>query len=82
VIHLFRATETNWLILSQPESSIAPYLDSLQKRLRSEDIQVGSYPRWGGGVSVSLVGRDHLRVREIVEEVERELQGSISAEPT
>ena len=40
------------------ESLIAPYLTTLQTRLKPNGIQVGSYPILGQGVFVSLVGRD------------------------
>ncbi|KAF8893021.1 Molybdopterin binding protein [Infundibulicybe gibba] len=43
---------------SRPESMIAPYLTSLQARLKPHGIQVGSYPVLGEGVFVSLIGRD------------------------
>lgn len=42
----------------RPESMIAPYLTSLQARLKPHGIQVGSYPVLGQGVFVSLIGRD------------------------
>ena len=62
---------------SLPESNIAPYLTSLHKRLQSEGIRVGSYPLLQKGVTVSLIGRDEKRVREIGEEVAREVQGEV-----
>ncbi|KAK2463317.1 hypothetical protein APHAL10511_004628 [Amanita phalloides] len=43
-----------------PESMIAPYLTSLQSRLKARGIQIGSYPVLGKGVFVSLIGRGHL----------------------
>ena len=52
-----------------PESNIAPYLTSLQKRVNSEGIRIGSYPLFLKGVYVSLIGRDEKRVRELGEEV-------------
>ena len=39
---------------------IAPYLTSLQSRLKPRGVQIGSYPLLGKGVFVSLIGRDHL----------------------
>ncbi|KAF9238130.1 MoaB/Mog domain-containing protein [Melanogaster broomeanus] len=60
-----------------PESSIAPYLTTLQKRVNSEGIRIGSYPLLQRGVYVSLIGADRERVRELAEEVEKELQGRI-----
>jgi len=44
----------------RPESMIAPYLTSLQSRLKPRGVQIGSYPLLGKGVFVSLIGRDHL----------------------
>lgn len=61
----------------QMEPFIAPYLTSLQARLASEEIQVGSYPHWKSGVTVSLIGRNEERVREIGTEVAHELKGAI-----
>lgn len=61
----------------QPESSIAPYLTSLSKRVANDGIHVGSYPQMGKGVYVSLIGEDHAKVREIAGEVEKELGGEI-----
>ncbi|TRM66900.1 MoaB/Mog domain-containing protein [Schizophyllum amplum] len=40
------------------ESSIAPYLTQLQARLLPRGISVGSYPVFGKGVFISLIGRD------------------------
>jgi len=62
---------------SLPESSIAPYLTSLHKRLKSDGIRVGSYPKLRQGVTVSLIGDDETKIREIGEEVARELQGKV-----
>lgn len=54
-----------------PESSIAPYLSSLQKRVYEEGIRVGSYPgaQLGTGVTISLIGKDKERVLELGKEV-------------
>ncbi|KAJ7777904.1 MoaB/Mog domain-containing protein [Mycena maculata] len=46
------------IFTERPESMIAPYLTTLQTRLRPHAIQVGSYPVLGQGVFVSLIGRD------------------------
>lgn len=66
---------------------IAPYLTSLQKRLKLEGIQVGSYPDLQKGVFVSLIGRDlesgqkgRLWLAEVAKEVEREVGGRIWSE--
>jgi hypothetical protein len=62
---------------SLPESLIAPYLTSLQERLKDEGIRIGSYPVLNQGVYVSLIGSNQDRVREIGKEVEKEIQGNI-----
>jgi hypothetical protein len=62
---------------SLPESSIAPYLTSLQKRVKSEGIRIGSYPMLQKGVYVSLIGLDKKRIRELGEEVAKETQGRV-----
>ncbi|XP_006455316.1 hypothetical protein AGABI2DRAFT_153347 [Agaricus bisporus var. bisporus H97] len=49
----------------RPESLIAPYLTSLQLRLKPHGIQIGSYPILGQGVFVSLIGRDLPTVSSI-----------------
>ena len=66
---------------------IAPYLTSLQERLRPNGIQVGSYPVLYKGVFVSLIGRDPdssqgstLRLADVAQEVEREVGGRICNE--
>jgi hypothetical protein len=70
---------------------IAPYLSSLQARLRSSGIQVGSYPLLGRGVTVSLIGRDlgnsnagdgnqgrdRLWLADVAREVEVEIGGMV-----
>jgi hypothetical protein len=60
---------------SLPESSIAPYLTELQKRVKVEGVRVGSYPLINKGVFVSLIGRNEGRVRELGKEVEEHTQG-------
>jgi hypothetical protein len=66
---------------------IAPYLTSLQERLKGQRIQVGSYPVLHKGVFVSLIGRDldsgqkgRLWLAEVAQEVEREIGGRIWSE--
>jgi len=75
----------------RPESVIAPYLTSLQTRLKSYGIQVGSYPLLGRGVTVSLIGRDlgnpevndsnqgrsRLWLADVAREVEVEIGGRV-----
>ena len=63
-----------------PESSIAPYLTSLQERVKSEGVRVGSYPLLMKGVYVSLIGLDEKRVRDLSEEVGKEIQGRLVSE--
>ena len=63
-----------------PESSIAPYLTSLQKRVKEEGIRVGSYPVLMKGVYVSLIGRNETRIRELGIEVEENIQGKVVTE--
>ncbi|QRV98962.1 molybdopterin-binding domain protein [Ceratobasidium sp. AG-Ba] len=61
----------------QTESNIAPFLTSLQERLKSEGIQVGSYPLLGKGVTVSLIGRDLDRLTVLSEEVVKAIEGQV-----
>ncbi|TFK53048.1 Molybdopterin binding protein [Heliocybe sulcata] len=65
---------------SLPESSIAPYLTELQKRVKNEGVRVGSYPLLRQGVYVSLIARDEKRVRELGDEVVKKLQGKVMTE--
>jgi hypothetical protein len=64
-------------VFSLPESSIAPILTALQKRVSGEGVRVGSYPVLQQGVYVSLIGYGMEKVRELAEELQRELQGTI-----
>ncbi|GAA99926.1 uncharacterized protein L969DRAFT_93417 [Mixia osmundae IAM 14324] len=64
----------------QPESSIAPFLTSLQNRVKEEGISVGSYPKLLAGVDVSLIGKDLARLQELGQEVVKELDGKVVAE--
>jgi molybdopterin-biosynthesis enzyme MoeA-like protein len=59
----------------EPESAIAPFLEKLQKRVADQGIKVGSYPKWQGGVKVSLLGRDTKVLEGLVEEVEKGING-------
>ena len=67
-------------VYSLPESSIAPYLTELQKRVKEEGIRVGSYPLLMKGVFVSLIGQNEGRVRELGREVEGQTQGKAVTE--
>jgi len=63
-----------------PESSIAPYLTELQKRVKAEGVRVGSYPFSMRGVFVSLIGQNEGRIRELGREVEGQLEGKVVTE--
>ncbi|KAI0046787.1 Molybdopterin binding protein [Auriscalpium vulgare] len=63
-----------------PESSIAPFLTSIHKRVSNEGVRVGSYPLLMKGVYVSLIGTDEAKVKELGEEVAKELQGKVVTE--
>ncbi|KAG6380311.1 MoaB/Mog domain-containing protein [Boletus reticuloceps] len=63
-----------------PESSIAPHLATLQKRVAAEGIRIGSYPLLQRGVYVSLIGTNRDRVGELAHEVEKELEGRVVSE--
>ena len=63
-----------------PESSIAPYLTTLQARTKEAGVRVGSYPLLSKGVYVSLIGRDVEAVGKLAEEVAQELQGRLVSE--
>ncbi|KAH8990740.1 MoaB/Mog domain-containing protein [Lactarius akahatsu] len=68
------------IFTSLPESSIAPYLTSLQERVKEEGIRVGSYPLIRKGVYVSLIGQNEDRIRELGKEVEVNIQGRVVTE--
>ncbi|OJA16566.1 hypothetical protein AZE42_03844 [Rhizopogon vesiculosus] len=63
-----------------PESSIAPFLTDLQKRVQPEGIRIGSYPVLQKGVYVSLIGANRDRVHKLGAEVEKEVQGRVVSE--
>ena len=63
-----------------PESSIAPFLTSLQARTKSAGVRVGSYPLLQKGVYVSLIGQDVAAVKALAEEVATELHGRLVSE--
>ncbi|WVQ96093.1 hypothetical protein IAU59_003194 [Kwoniella sp. CBS 9459] len=65
---------------SKPESVIAPYLTELQARVKKEGIRIGSYPYLYSGVHVSLIGHDIERVRELGQEVVKEVEGKVVSE--
>jgi hypothetical protein len=49
-------------------------------KCKAEDIKVGSYPSFGVGVDVSLIGTDLARLQELGAECEKELDGKIVAQ--
>lgn len=65
---------------AMPESNIAPFLTSLQARVKAEGIRVGSYPKIMHGVDVSLIGKDQERLAELAEECCKELKGEVIAQ--
>lgn len=65
------------IFTEMPESSIAPYLTKLHERVRKEGVRVGSYPMLYRGVHVSLIGLNEERIRELGEEVAKELDGKV-----
>lgn len=65
---------------SLPESSIAPFLTSLQDRVRNDGVRIGSYPFFGRGVCVSLIGLDKPSILALGEEVAKETGGYIVTE--
>ncbi|KAH8833883.1 putative molybdopterin binding domain-containing protein, partial [Flagelloscypha sp. PMI_526] len=72
-------------IWTESVSFMSPYLTELQKRLQPLDIQVGSYPIFGNGVYVSLIGRTHnssgeIDLHAIAKEIEPEIGGQVHTE--
>ncbi|KAK4687120.1 hypothetical protein P7C73_g3004, partial [Tremellales sp. Uapishka_1] len=65
---------------AKPESAIAPFLTELQARVKKEGIRVGSYPFLYQGVHVSLIGHDVERIKELGQEVVKELDGKVVSE--
>ncbi|KAI0080398.1 Molybdopterin binding protein [Panus rudis PR-1116 ss-1] len=68
------------IFTSQPESSIAPYLTDLQARTKAQGIRIGSYPSFGIGVHVSIIGRDTELVNQLAQEVVQKLDGRLVSE--
>lgn len=65
---------------TKPESNITPFLIELTDRCKAEDIKVGSYPNFGMGVDVSLIGTNLERLQELAQEVEQRLDAKIVAQ--
>lgn len=61
-----------------PESSISPFLQRLTDKCKPLGIKVGSYPKFGSGVDVSVIGFDVAKLEEIAKEVEKEVDGKIT----
>jgi hypothetical protein len=74
----------------KPESVIAPFLTELQARVKKEGIRIGSCkisltfseadPFLYKGVHVSLIGHNVARVKELGQEVVKELDGQVVSE--
>lgn len=62
---------------SHPESNIAPFLTKLSEEVRKEGIRVGSYPALQKGVTVSLIGKNEERLKELQQRVVDELDGVV-----
>lgn len=62
------------------QSNITPFLIKMTDKCKAEDIKVGSYPSFGVGVDVSLIGTDLARLQELGAECEKELNGKIVAQ--
>ena len=86
----FFASSSRGSGISNPESVIAFYLSSLQRRVKEMGIQVGSYrtlhmvchndtplPLSQQGVCVSLIGRNDDTILEIAKDVEAKVDGRI-----
>ena len=65
---------------SLPESSIAPFLTSLQERVKNDGVRIGSYPFYGRGVYISLIGLNRPSILALGEEVAKETDGYIVTE--
>ncbi|KAI5815391.1 MoaB/Mog domain-containing protein [Pyronema omphalodes] len=67
------------VLISTPlvESEVAEYLTKLQERVAPRGVKIGSYPRWGmKRNTITMVGSDVEYIESLVEEVERETQGT------
>ncbi|KAF9788058.1 MoaB/Mog domain-containing protein [Thelephora terrestris] len=68
------------IFTDSPESSIAPFLTALQERVKNDGIRIGSYPFFGRGVCVSLIGLDKPSILALGGEVIKETGGYIITE--
>jgi len=67
------------ILFSTPlaESSVAPYLTDLSKKVAPNGVKVGSYPRWGKKRNVvTLVGTDRAYMDSLIPEVEQGVSGT------
>jgi hypothetical protein len=55
-------------------------LTALQERVKNDGIRIGSYPLFGRGVCVSLIGLDKSNILALGEEVIKETDGYIITE--
>lgn len=62
---------------SWPESQLAPILTEIHERCAKEGngVKIGSYPKWGGGVVVSLVGPEALVTGKLRQEIRERIDG-------
>jgi hypothetical protein len=58
-----------------PESAVAAYLTELAAKVGARGVKVGSYPRWSGNNTVTLVGRDQEYLESLIPEVVTAVQG-------
>ena len=66
------------MLFSTPmaESSVAPYLTELSKKVEGKGVKVGSYPRWGRKRNVvTLVGTDREYMDTLEDEVAKGVEG-------
>ncbi|KZF23155.1 Molybdopterin binding protein [Xylona heveae TC161] len=58
------------------ESSIAPFLTELAKKVEYRGVKVGSYPQWNSKTNtVTLVGKDRPFMESLLPELEKGIQG-------
>ncbi|MBW0500638.1 hypothetical protein O181_040353 [Austropuccinia psidii MF-1] len=65
------------IMISTPltESTIAPFLSALSKRVANENIKLGSYPNLVSRlVNVSIIGTDLDRLKRLAQEIEEEFK--------
>ncbi|KAL7411079.1 MoaB/Mog domain-containing protein [Mrakia frigida] len=59
------------------ESNIAPGLGRLAEEVRKEGIRVGSYPALQKGVTISLIGKNQERLKELEQRIVQEFEGTV-----